>query len=87
MTNESKRAYSVREFGRRNDVGSTFTYAQIKAGRLRAIKAGRRTLITAEAENAWLDALPAIPPKGAPPERASVLTESRSGRQSDRTNS
>jgi len=50
-------AFDVKEFCRRFSIGRTTTYAEIRAGRLRAVKVGRRTLITSvDAEN-WLQAL------------------------------
>lgn len=49
-----KNAYTPAEICRRNGIGKTTLYAEIKAGRLEAIKVGRRTLITASAERAWL---------------------------------
>ena len=51
-------AYSIDEFGVRNNVGRTFTYGEIRSGRLKARKAGSRTLITASDERAWLESLP-----------------------------
>lgn len=55
-----KNAYSPAEICRRNGIGKTTLYAEIKNGRLEAIKAGRRTIITAAAEQAWLAALPRL---------------------------
>jgi excisionase family DNA binding protein len=54
------RAFSITEFCRRYGIGRTNVYEQIAAGRLRAVKAGRRTLITLEAAEAWLAALPEL---------------------------
>lgn len=54
-------AYSVREACRTLGIGKTSLYEEIKAGRLRAVKAGARTLIPADALHSWLDALePAV---------------------------
>jgi excisionase family DNA binding protein len=55
-----QRAFSVGDFCRRYDIGRTKTYAEIAAGRLRAVKVGRRTLITRDAAEAWLAALPQV---------------------------
>jgi excisionase family DNA binding protein len=41
-------------------IGRTKIYQEINAGRLKAIKAGRRTLIMADSLNAWLAALPPV---------------------------
>ena len=51
-------AFSIAEFGQRNDVSRTFTYEEIRSGRLKARKAGRRTLITPAAEREWHESLP-----------------------------
>ncbi|SDO20549.1 DNA binding domain-containing protein, excisionase family [Filomicrobium insigne] len=55
-----KNAYSPAEICRRNGIGKTTLYAEIKAGRLEAIKVGRKTLITASAEQTWLTTLPRL---------------------------
>lgn len=55
-----KNAYTPAEICRRNGIGKTTLYAEIKSGRLEAIKVGRRTLITASAEQAWLATLPRL---------------------------
>ena len=52
------RALSITEFCRLYGIGRTNAYQEISVGRLRAIKAGRRTLITVEAAEAWLAGLP-----------------------------
>ena len=54
----SRRAFSIREFCRQYSVGRTNAYQEIAAGRLRAVKVGRRTLITHDDAEAWLAALP-----------------------------
>ena len=51
-------AYRVEEFVAVSGIGRTTLYAEIKAGRLKARKIGKRTLITAEAARAFLDSLP-----------------------------
>ena len=56
----SPRALSISQFCRLHSVGRTFTYEEIAAGRLRAVKAGRRTLIPCEAAEAWLASLPEL---------------------------
>ena len=52
------RAFSIREFCFRYGIGRTNAYEEIAAGRLRAVKVGRRTLISHDAAEAWLAALP-----------------------------
>jgi excisionase family DNA binding protein len=56
--NFEKRVFSVAEFCNRYGVGRTTTYEEIKAGRLQAVKAGKRTLVTADAAESWLKSLP-----------------------------
>jgi excisionase family DNA binding protein len=53
----AKRARSIRQFCSDYGVGRTFTYAEIKAGRLRAVKAGNRTLILHSDSEAWVSSL------------------------------
>ena len=63
MTNETNHpplAISVDEAARRAGVGRGFLYQEISKGRLRARKAGRRTLITVEDHSAWLESLPSF---------------------------
>jgi hypothetical protein len=45
--------YSVPEFARRNDIGVTLAYREIKTGHLIARKIGRRTIVTSEDAKAW----------------------------------
>ena len=56
-------AMSVNEFCANYNVGRTTAYAEINAGRLRAVKASRRTLISAQAAREWFEALPQIKPQ------------------------
>jgi hypothetical protein len=63
MTIFSKNGFSPREFAKRNGIGVTKTYAEIKAGRLIAYKCGSRTIITLEEEQAWLGRLPKLASK------------------------
>jgi hypothetical protein len=56
----SQRAMSIRAFCETYNLGRTSTYAEIKAGRLKARKAGRRTVITADDAEHWLSCLPAM---------------------------
>jgi excisionase family DNA binding protein len=54
------RAFAIKEFCRRYAIGRTTAYAEIAAGRLLAVKVGKRTLITYEAAEAWLASLPQL---------------------------
>jgi hypothetical protein len=62
---EFKEAFSPDEISRRNSIGRTAVFAEIKAGRLEARKVGRRTIITREAEKAWHNSLPCAKTIGA----------------------
>lgn len=53
------RAMSIAEFCRDYGTGRTTAYQEIKAGRLRAVKCGKRTLVTLDDAEAWLRSLPA----------------------------
>ncbi len=46
-------AYDVPGFARAHSISRSQTYEEIKAGRLRILKVGRRTLISREAALAW----------------------------------
>jgi excisionase family DNA binding protein len=47
-------------------------YEEIRAGRLRAVKAGRCTRILISDYRAYLASLPAIEPRAAPPDQTAV---------------
>ena len=48
-----QQAFSVEEFARSHGISRSTAYLQIKMGRLRVAKVGRRTLVTVEAAAAW----------------------------------
>ena len=54
----SERAISIEEFCRRYSLGRTKVYEEIKLGRLRARKIGRRTIVTQDDAENWLQHLP-----------------------------
>ena len=54
----SKQAHSIDWICEDSDLGRTFIYNEIKAGRLIARKAGRRTIILDSDYRAYLTALP-----------------------------
>jgi excisionase family DNA binding protein len=54
------RAFSIDEFCRRYGIGRTTSYAEIAAGRLRCRKVGKRSLITEDDAEAWLESLQCI---------------------------
>lgn len=60
---DDKAAFDIESFCRRHSIGRIKVYQEITKGRLRAIKVGRRTLITAADAYAWLSSLPAFNPK------------------------
>jgi hypothetical protein len=51
-------SFSADDFAKRHGIGRTTVFSEIKAGRLQARKVGKRTLVTAEDERAWLACLP-----------------------------
>ena len=55
-----RRAFTVEAFGETYGVGRTTTYQEIREGRLKAVKVGNRTLIPADAAEAWLASLPTL---------------------------
>ena len=63
-----KIALSIADFCRLCSVGRTFVYEEIAAGRLRACKAGRRTLIDAAEARRWLTSLKRVGPSDMPRE-------------------
>jgi hypothetical protein len=71
---EQKQAFSPDEFGRRNGVGRTTVFEEIRAGRLDARKVGRRTIITRQAEKAWQDSPPSASPRMSKSFGANVTT-------------
>ncbi len=54
------RAFSIEEFCRRFGIGRTTVYEELKRGRLRARKIGRRTIVTEDDAEAWLRRLPFV---------------------------
>jgi hypothetical protein len=53
-------AYPFREFCRRNGIGATTGYAEVKAGKLIARKVRGRTIVTKEDGRAWRESLPKL---------------------------
>jgi excisionase family DNA binding protein len=56
----AKRAFSIAEFCEKYGICRTKAYEEIKAGRLRVVKVGRRSLIKGTDAELWLAALPAF---------------------------
>jgi hypothetical protein len=67
-----RRLKNIREFARANGIGVTLAYEELNAGRLEACKVGTKTMITPEAEAAWLARLPRYKPTNATSELESV---------------
>lgn len=59
------RGYELAEVTKAGHGSKSFLYEEISAGRLRAIKRGRRTIILADDLESWLRSFPAIKPKTA----------------------
>jgi excisionase family DNA binding protein len=55
---ENLGAVTIASFRQRFGLGNTKVYEEIKAGRLRAVKVGNRTLILFADAKAWAHALP-----------------------------
>ena len=55
-----KLADSPKEAAENLGIGLTKLYQEIAAGRLKALKAGKRTLITSQAQSDWINNLPII---------------------------
>lgn len=53
-------ALTVDAFCRQYGVGRTAFYEEVKAGRLKPVKLGRRTLIPTKEADRWLSELPAM---------------------------
>jgi excisionase family DNA binding protein len=53
-------AYRIAEVCKMTGMGSTYVYNEIAEGRLKAVKAGRATLVTAQAVQDWMRSLPAM---------------------------
>jgi hypothetical protein len=60
VTPHDKRAYTIDEFGEAHGIKRVKVYDEIKTNRLRAVRAGGRTLILAEDAAAWRASLPAM---------------------------
>jgi excisionase family DNA binding protein len=61
--NSEPLAFTVSEACSAARAGRTALYEAIRAGELRAVKRGRRTLVLADDLRRWLEALPAVNPK------------------------
>jgi hypothetical protein len=52
-----RRSSSLRNFAERHDISLRLAYDEIKAGRLKIKKVGRRSIVTDEDEARWLESL------------------------------
>ena len=57
---KSPLAYSIPEACAAASIGRSALYEEIKSGRLRAVKSGRRTIITDRDLRSWVENLPEI---------------------------
>jgi len=53
-----QRALSIKEFSEQYGIGRSSVYEELKAGRLRARKIGKRTIIAIDDAEEWLRNLP-----------------------------
>lgn len=60
MNDTERYAFSIDEAAMRAGVGRDKLYAAVKLGQLEARKAGRRTLVTADALRRYIDSLPVL---------------------------
>ena len=67
MTETTQLAYAhtIPDVEKRAGIGRTLVYSEIAAGRLKARKVGRRTVILDADLQAWLKALPDFSPRPA----------------------
>jgi hypothetical protein len=65
LLNVPQRAMSIDTFCARYAIGRTRAFVEIKQGRLRAKKIGRRTVISEDDAELWLRQLPALETKPA----------------------
>jgi excisionase family DNA binding protein len=54
---QEKTLYSIKEVGQIIGIGRTRIYQELNAGGLKAVKVGKRTFITKESLDHWLDSL------------------------------
>ncbi len=57
LNNAGKLAYSINEFCEAVSIGRNKTYLEIKEGRLKTVKIGRRTVIRRDDAEAWLNSM------------------------------
>jgi excisionase family DNA binding protein len=60
-----RQAFSVREWCARRGLSRQTLYDEVKRGRLRAVKLGKRTLILKSDDEAWAASLPELKVRGA----------------------
>ena len=59
-SDDDQDAFAFKVFCRRNAIGVTTGYAEVKAGRLIARKVRGKTIVTAEDGAAWRESLPKL---------------------------
>jgi hypothetical protein len=60
MTTNDKRAYSRPEFCNAHGIGQTKFYEEVKEGRLKVRKVGRKTIVLRDDAEDWLQQLPTL---------------------------
>jgi hypothetical protein len=56
----NREAFAVREFCARYRIGRDLFYSEVKRGRLRAVKLGRKTIVLRADAESWAASLPAL---------------------------
>jgi hypothetical protein len=59
-TSQQKRGFSINAFCEAYDICRSLAYVEIREGRLKARKAGRRTIIAADDAEDWFSRLPRV---------------------------
>jgi excisionase family DNA binding protein len=60
MSDNTKQAFAVNEFCARYGIARDTFYQEVRRGRLRALKLGKKTLILRADAEAWAESLPAL---------------------------
>ena len=62
---DERRVFTISEFLERYGIGRTRFYEEVAEGRLRLRKLGKKSLVTVDDAEAWLESLPASSPSNS----------------------